>query len=480
MRYIFVLLALTVCVACTTPSYPSGIDTPKPITELDKRVIDYIDRRLEQEYYWLDEVIERGGSFNRNVEWERYLGSSLGLLTTNADDGYINSKGARVLYSYIRELEGDTRTKSQTMGFGIDLHYTIVKIGDSAYGFVVENIYEGSPAAEADVRRGDIITSIDGNYINQSNYQTLFNTIQFSSASQVGLELHRQTAASEQDKSHTATLTRAGYYTSPVAYCTVLDIEGVERRIGYLVYTAFDSNYNEELEAALAMLATEGIDDLILDLRCNNGGSVASATLLCSAIMGNAREGELLFELRRNPKNIVDNSSSFCLVEPTTASLGLDKITVICSHYSASASEMVVVGLRGAGLPVTLIGRTTEGKNCGMDVTRCTIGDIYLEYAPITFMCYNSEGFGGYGEGIIPDVDLTTENSYGVSDEFYPLPRTSWGDVSHDIGLATAVASITGKKIAQSETSTRAFAARCEASELTMPREFVGTRMYRD
>lgn len=58
-----------------------------------------------------------------------------------------------------------------------------------------------------------------------------------------------------------------------------------------------------------------------------------------------------------------------------------------------------------------------------MDVTRRTINNIHLEYAPITFMCFNAKGFGEWGEGIAPDVDLTSEtNEYGVSDSNYPLP----------------------------------------------------------
>ena len=470
--------ALCMLVACTTPSYPSGIDRPATITELDREVIAYIDKRLSEEYYWLDEVQERSASFNRNVEWSKYLSSTLNALTTNVDDGYRNNKGARVFYSYIRSVEDGSRAGAMVSGFGIDLHYTIAKLSDDSFGFIVSSVYPDSPAAQSDIRRGDVIMTIDGRSITQGNYQTLFNSIQLNTASSLQLTLMRQTAASEQERSHSAKLQRGSYFETPIAYCGLLNIEGVDKRIGYLVYNSFDSSYNEELETVLAGLKAEGVEELILDLRCNSGGSVSSAVLLCSSIWGSAHEGELLFELRRNPKNISNNRTTQCLVEANSASLDLERLTVICSNYSASASEMVVTGMRGVDIPVTLIGRTTEGKNCGMDVTRRSIGSLYLEYAPITFMCYNAVGFGEYGEGLEPDIDLCKENKYGVSDEHYPLPRCEWGSVESDIALAVAVASVTGKSVSQGSKTRATDSVEVSGSDIAMPRPLVGARLY--
>ena len=102
---------------------------------------------------------------------------------------------------------------------------------------------------------------------------------------------------------------------------------------------------------------------------------------------------------------------------------------------------------------VKAIGGVTQGKNCGMDVTRKRIGNTTVEYAPITCMCFNAKGFGDWGEGITPDIDLTNEaNTIGVSDKNFPLPRCDWGDANHDIALAATIADITGKKISQSAT----------------------------
>lgn len=471
MRKAVITLISILAVGCTSPYYPS-ID--RPSTEVpdyaNSQIIDYIDKRLEEEYYWLDEVMDKSGSFNRTLHWEQYLTNSLQRLETNTDDGYVNSKGKRVLYSYIRDISNTRAT--QTTGFGITLHYSILVMGENRLGFAIENVYQGSPAQEADIRRGDIILSVNGTQIDYDNYATLFNSIEYNTATELRLMLQRQTATSANDATLMATIKRGQYDDSPVAYHDVITINGSDKRIGYLVYNSFKAEYDDTLLAALGELAAEGVDSFILDLRNNGGGNVESAVKLCSALLGAEYKDATLCELRRNPLNKSGQGNTPCKLEDVGFGLNMRELTIICSNYSASASELLITGLRGLNIPVTLIGSTTEGKNCGMDVTRRTINGTYVEYAPITFMCYNAVGFGEWGEGLTPDIDLTEANSIGVSDEHYPIPRAAWGDLSHDIGLAAAVASVTGKKVGTADVEiSRLSSKSLPTIELTRPFE---------
>ena len=464
--YILVLLA----VACTQPGYPD-IDNPQQGGSAnDRKIIDYIDQRLSQEYYWLDEVEEKQSRFNRNLKWENYLDASLAMLTTNSDDGYINSKGQRVFYSYIRKSNSTTR--ATVAGFGIGLHYTIAVIDseNQHYGFVVEKVYPDSPAERAGVLRGDVITMIGNSYINPSNYATRFNSIEQNTASSLELKLRRQS----DNTTHDVELTKASYSETPVIYSDVIEVEN--QKIGYLAYTSFVGEYDEELLNAIREIKAQGATDLVLDLRCNSGGSVLSAVKLCSALLPIDYEGRVLCHLERNKRNTVVQKQADYLVENSGEILRLERLYVICSDYTASASELVVMGLRGMDFPVMLIGSQTEGKNCGMDVTTRTISNTTVEFAPITFMCFNAKGNGDWGEGIVPDIDLTSEdNEYGVCDKNYPLPRTTWGDYQHDIALATALAKLTGKSLTQP--ATRSSVA-IEASDISLPREVEGIRVY--
>lgn len=464
--YILVLLA----VACTQPGYPD-IDNPQQGGSAnDRKIIDYIDQRLSQEYYWLDEVEEKQSRFNRNLKWENYLDASLAMLTTNSDDGYINGKGQRVFYSYIRKSNSTTRATVE--GFGIGLHYTIAVIDseNQHYGFVVEKVYPDSPAERAGVLRGDVITMIGNSYINPSNYATRFNSIEQNTASSLELKLRRQS----DNTTHDVELTKASYSETPVIYSDVIEVDN--QKIGYLAYTSFVGEYDEELLNAIREIKAQGATDLVLDLRCNSGGSVLSAVKLCSALLPIDYEGMVLCHLERNKRNTVVQKQADYLVENSGQILRLERLYVICSDYTASASELVVMGLRGLDFPVMLIGSQTEGKNCGMDVTTRTISNTTVEFAPITFMCFNAKGNGDWGEGIVPDIDLTSEdNEYGVCDKNYPLPRTTWGDYQHDIALATALAKLTGKSLTQPTTRS---GATIEASDIVIPREAEGIRVY--
>lgn len=468
-----ILIVAPLVVACTSPSFPS-IDRPStPNSEEDIAIIDYIDLRLEKEYFWLDEVLERSDDFNRRTNWEEYLDNALLMLDTNEDDGYINSKGQRVFYSFVREADSDTRATLAT-GFGIVLHYTIIGISDERLGLVVEHVYEESPAAKAGVRRGDIIATRNGSPIDMNNYVSAFNAIQNSTATTLDIGILRRCPLEGESEAMTISLDNGTYETTPIASCHVLNVDGCDERIGYMAYMQFKSEHNSELIATLQELAASDIDHFILDLRANGGGAVTAATKLVSAMLGSEYAGETLCELRRNPLNTSSETISKCSLEDLGFGLGAKSITIICSENTASASELVIEGLRGLDIPVTLVGTTTEGKNCGMDVTRRTIGGKYIEYAPITFMCFNAKGFGDYGEGIAPDYDMIEGNSWGVIDEYYPLPYCGWGDYSNDAALMVAVANITGALPADIA-STRGVASSTFEPRYTLARPFIGT-----
>lgn len=471
MRAILLLISL-LGVACANPPY-SGIDEPsssKPST--DNEIISYIDQRLEDEYYWLDEVHHKKSLFNQRLPWDEYLPHALSKLTTNEDDGGYNSNGQRRYYSYIRQL--DATTRSEVSGLGIVLHYTILIMdrANSRYGFVIDAVYPGSPADMAGLRRGDIITMLNGKYLDNSNYVAMFNGIVLNTLGSVSVEYIRR---SEGDDSRSASLTASTYHENPVVYSDVIEQSGYDKKIGYLVYLGFESEYDDELLVAIGNLALQGVEELILDLRCNGGGSLGSAIKLCSAMLPSSYEGKPLCVVKRNKKNTTMPESSEFNLEHTGELLNLERVTVICSENSASASELVIMGLRGMDFPVTLIGQTTEGKNCGMDVTRKKIKGVEYEYAPITFMCFNAKGIGDWGEGVVPDVDLTTTNKYGVSDEYYPIPYTDWGDANSDIALAVALADVMGVGVSQ---STRSVANKYIEPATTIERPIEGIRLY--
>lgn len=431
-------------------------------------VTKWVDQRLQDEYYWLDEYKEKLSTFDYTLPYDKFLSTSLLSMTTNMQDGYV-SGNTRYLYSYITR-ESTTRADDDRMenSFGILIASRYFGGSNNTAIFVVEHVYPGSPAANAGLKRGDTISKVDGATIPAPHVNGVYNeanAIQFatqrnkleSGTGSVTIEGETYDRQIEDDVAYKYTITAADYLPSPVAYSTVFEFEnkvaekiGLSgKKVGYMAYLGFESDYDKELIEAMEVLATEGITDLILDLRINGGGSVPTSTMLGSMLLSESYVGQTYATLKRNPKNTLfpqNQLNTECLItknglgefkDKDLPNLNLPELWVIASNSTASASEMVIKGLEGLDVPVHIVGKTTNGKNCGMDVMEKTFGEYKYTYAPITFMNYNAKGDNDYADGIKPDVNFddywdesNLQSSYQTYSSYvFPMPMNDWGDV---------------------------------------------------
>lgn len=422
-------------------------------------VVTWVDKRLTNEYYWLDEYKEKRPTFDFSLTYDRFLSSSLLSLTTNEMDGGRNSDGTRYIYSYIVRTgpagsSSGTRVPAQTTGLGLYLTNTVWQLGPQLYGFAVEHVYPGSPADKAGIQRGDIIAQVNSMDITQSNMEDLRMNLNYGGYSQVKLRKINWWAGSSDEENATVDvdLTAGGYFASPVAYHGVLEmpeaIADKPNKIGYLSYMSFDAAYDDSLAAAMADLKAAGVTDLILDLRSNGGGSVNSSIKLASMILDASYAGKTYAKLKRNPLNPYGDDE--CLLTEQATNLGIKHLYIIATGSTASASEMVIAGLRGLDVPVTIIGSRTEGKNCGMDVMTATIDRYDYEFAPITFLNFNAKDFNDYADGFEADVDVVeyfaddANLSHVNNSKMFPMPLAPWGMATYDIALYEAMMRITG------------------------------------
>ena len=301
----------------------------------------------------------------------------------NREDGHW--QGQKRMYYYSR-LESDaplSRTPGEAyVGSGIYL-LDATRLGDDYIGIVVMVVIPGTPAAEAGLVRGDFITAVNGEEVTESNYQSLGQAV-YDGAVDVTVN-----SVTWTDNGTTPVLTPKGNvqlgsatFTSPAIYMDkVVEIEESDKKAGYLLYMGFDVDYDEELIAAFDRFRAQNVSDLILDLRYNNGGDVLSSTVLGTLIAGEAYKGQLYAHMTFNEDRTEAGESGDYKIgvketfesvyEPIERALqhalGLKKIYVLVSETTASASEMVINGLRGLDIEVNLIGMPTNGKNVGME-----------------------------------------------------------------------------------------------------------------
>jgi len=200
-------------------------------------------------------------------------------------------------------------------------------------------------------------------------------------------------------------------------------------KVGYLVYNGFRSSYNDELNTAFATLKAEGVNELILDLRINGGGSVATSSYLASMIYANAgtdKFADLLFNSKhtnqsgsydfQNTLNVYDENGTKTGEETINRLNMVNSLYVLASGNTASASEMIINGLKPF-IPVKVIGTTTYGKNVGSitlydsassDYTREATASTAHKNAmqPIVFQIFNKLGESDYTQGFNPDIEV--------------------------------------------------------------------------
>jgi C-terminal processing protease CtpA/Prc len=204
---------------------------------------------------------------------------------------------------------------------------------------------------------------------------------------------------------------------TPVAASSTFEItrDGAPVKVGYIDYTQFVGYSVPYLNLEFIRFAQAGIGELILDLRYNGGGSVATSRDLASMIGGARTAGLLYAYLRFSDKQSMStqqfrfNTAQDPFALPLRA--GLPRVVVIASGDTASASELLVNGLRPF-VDVALVGETTYGKPYGF-IPRDICGTTYNA---VQFESLNSLGAGGFTAGFTPDCAVPDDFEHALGD----------------------------------------------------------------
>lgn len=246
-----------------------------------------------------------------------------------------------------------------------------------------------SPAALADVRRGDEVLSVNGTpastLIADNDYAALTPA---AAGDRLTLRLRRN------GLERTVTLDAVVFDLTPVPATAVVDT-GDGRRTGYLVLKDFIGQAEPSFETAFATFRTANVTELVIDLRYNGGGLVSTAAKLASYIGGRRGGGQVFAQLLYNDRHS-DQNTTFRF-DTFSQSLDLPRVYVLTGGRTCSASELVVNGLRPF-VDVRTIGDTTCGKPVGF-LPRSACGTTY---SIVNFESVNARNEGRYFSGFQP------------------------------------------------------------------------------
>ena len=369
--------------------------------ENDFEIEDFIWEGLNTYYYWQNSVPDLA---DNRFDSQKSYASFLSQFNANHELLFISLLSDKDRFSWIMSdytaLEKQLSRIYITSGMMIELG----RIVDSNDLFAfVRYVLPDSDADTKNIQRGDLFLSVNNEQLTIDNYRELLS----SEVQSFSIQLAQISGQTIAPTGVSVDLVKAEIQENPVHMHKLIELNNA--KIGYLMYNGFVADFDEELESAFAEFQTQGVNQLVIDLRYNRGGRISSSIKLASMITGQF-SGEVFAQTQHNDK--LSSLNEDYLFEATAAQLKMDRLYVISSADTASASELLINGL-SPYIDVILIGDDTTGKNVGSYSIYDWIDDEgnrnprhTWAMQPITLKIANSEGFADFENGLQADYRL--------------------------------------------------------------------------
>lgn len=290
---------------------------------------------------------------------------------------------------------------------------------------VVTLVVPAGPADQAGLQRGDFFISVNDVQLNPATMKETERLLRLRDGIRLGLAT---LSTDNWEQAATVTINTSRFTEQPVYLVKTLESNG--KKAGYIFYNQFAGSYDYRILEAIGSFKSQGISNLILDLRYNPGGDVSSATKIAAVL--SACKADDAFVVYQANKNGGRRTSTFQQTMNETSygpqsfsellgyRAGVDRVIILATSATASAAELLAIALKPY-TKVVLIGAKTMGKDMASfaieDFRQPKQTNIVLH--PLVFKLYNAKGEGDYTSGLQPDYAI---------DEFSVLPLRPFGD----------------------------------------------------
>lgn len=330
-------------------------------------------------YYKIDKT-----SSNKDYlkELEYAYNNILNSYVEKVDEKELTNAAIKGMYNYLGDpytsyLDKDStdnlmdRLKGEYKGIGVE-------ITTNESGTVVMTVFENSPAEEAGIMVGDIITKVKGVDVNGKTTSEVSNMIK-STNGNVEIEVNRGGI--------TKTLTLK---VSTVSIKSV--VKNKYDKTGYLRIETFSNTTYKQFKESLETLEKDGIENLIVDVRNNGGGFLNSAVEIAELFV---EKGKPIYGLQTKDKKE--------MYKDTTKEKRDYKVIVLINGGSASASEVLAAALKES-YGATLLGTKSYGKGTVQDTSELESGGM-IKYTTAYWL--TPKGVTINEKGLTPDIEVT-------------------------------------------------------------------------
>lgn len=338
----------------------------------DKNIISSKDNNLQEFIKNYENVTK---NYYKEVDKEKLIDGAIAGMLGQLDDQYTGLINSENQAKFNRQLAGEY------LGLGIE----VANNGDNNIEIV--SVFENSGAKKAGIQVGDIIYSIDGKNMLGLKTTELVNHVDGNKDAYDFIVLRNN----EQIKSSIE------YGKVTIQSVTSKIIEKNNKQIGYIYIGIFSKITDEQFKEQLKELEKQGMDSLIIDVRCNTGGHLTTAVNIISTFVD---KDTVIYQ--------TDKKGEITKFYSNEKGKKTYPIVVLQDGCSASASEMLSAALKEQ-YGATIIGTTSYGKGTIQELVSFNSNS---EYKYTTKKWLTSKGEWINEKGVTPNITVQLSEEY--------------------------------------------------------------------
>lgn len=356
-------LIIVIIVTAITTSLTTGVILYN--NQKDKKQIQNIDDKSLQEFITVyNSVLD---NYYQDVNKTEMIDKAIDAMLEYLGDDYT---------TYLNESETEElaeKLAGKYQGIGVEL----------IEGNKVNKVFENSPAQASGLQVGDIIIKINDRDVTTFTASEIASEIKKDdSLTKINITVKRN----EQELNFE--LEKKELYI-PAVESKIVENNG--KRTGYIYISTFSNTVYRQFKEELNKIETEGIDNLIIDLRNNTGGYLKAASDIASLFL---EKGKIIYSL--------ENKVSKEVYKDETKDSKNYSVVVLINESSASASEILAAALKES-YNAQLVGKKSYGKGKVQQTANLNGGSMY-KYTSARWLTPSGECVDK--KGLTPDYDV--------------------------------------------------------------------------